>query len=107
VAIASSGGWSSVAADNGNAITFVLAAIALNGTTGAAEGRISCCGPAACVCVGEWPCEWHGGVALSAASTRQRVKHCAFASASAIENKTKTLASPRRMRLQISMHSVQ
>jgi hypothetical protein len=53
-----------MAGKNGNAITFVLAASALNGTIGAAVGRKSCCGPDACVFAGELPWEWHGGVAL-------------------------------------------
>ncbi len=96
---------------NGDAIASVLAASVLNGTTGAADGRISCCDPEACACSCEWQCEWQGGAALSGtwsgAATRQRAKHCAFASASAIESKITTLTSVHRMHLQISMHSLQ
>jgi hypothetical protein len=107
VVIASGGRRSSVVAENGDAIMFVPAASVLNGTAGAADGRISCCGPDACAFPCDWPCEWHGGTALSGASTRQRAKHCAFASASATERKITTLAGVHRMRLQISMHSLQ
>src|SRR5580658_6881202 len=103
VVFASGGGGSSVVAEIGGAITIVPAASALNATVGAADGRISCCGGRTCVL----PCEWQGGGTLAGGSTRQRAKHWALASASAIARRIKALAQAQRMRLQISMHSLQ
>ena len=100
---ASGGGGSAVVAEKGDAMPSVLVASTLKGTIGAAVGRKSCCGEGVCALL----CGWQGGVACSGGCTRQRAKHCAFASDSAIESKMKTLAHAHRMRLQISMHSLQ
>lgn len=103
LAAANGGGWISAVADNGDAITRVPAATPLSAIIGAAVSRKSCCGEGVCALL----CGWQDGTACSGACTRQRAKHWAFASASATESKMKTLPSAPRMRLQISMHSLQ